>query len=1244
MNTIKRNQPPSQRAPLICAQRCARATPARSCRRAGTTLILTLGILSVISVLAITFLISARFHKQSAVTSRNRQAAETALNTALAFAMQQVEDALSYPNFTDQEMRSSQGGQRHFQRLAPVGRWFSEQYSQTNEINPQITFQYGDVLTSPTYSTNSAPVNLLTPEVLALVPAALTNSLPLQSGRMRPLRSGWIPTDSLPEGAPLDWRLQLKSSRIAYAVFNCSSTIDANVFPNKPTSAKKQRKFYSAKDAAAAFAGDGSEIGSYLQTNNVTSVTEDNHPFFHTSYDPNPNTFRHQAGDGANDILGREAFAHLRPLDLNQPNLFQAIGALPSGALPYNKFNINSITNILAQYNATSADRWYNDPTFNLQWLLPTILLTDLCRNKNIDSERLAFEQGSRLAWSIANFIDENRIPEISNFTGDQMATRVNYAVEDVPLINKISVFNVFEPELGPSSKSLSYYNVDSSLSNHYAVAVELWYPFAPNPPQYDSACYVGIYTNEADVITSTNRPATSRELQRWFDWNLAGSDQSVMEVLFKSWAGKYRQEVGAGYLSNHPLWREVTNQSDLWFTPAMTNHPSWPVADTNGTFTLLETPAYKAFYPDTYDEVTTNAVGLVSTNVYTYTTSTNYWLSMTTPLGETNDFVHGQYVFEHNYMEIRWRNPQTGAQTNTLMSGILDENNDFVPLDYESNQVNHLLFGATPEENYFIYENAQTGDPGTNFIAGMYLSPEVDPPAFTLYTNFFNQSEITRVQPLRMPDEFAESLNGLITLLPTNNINSFYDFLMLKPDEFSAADWDDLFAYFQDTPSMQNTVLPRMQEPSLGNLSEKDKYLLYPEGQIDFETVDFVDDALSEDNFKGYFWTVYPKQTVAFLEIEERTPVGAPEGSEETEIVTNCYQIGAYMKGNNTPNTIWLRPVVTVIGPDIAPQSAEGQDAPLEVDRIVDEALLLGEEKVQGWIAVTNLYIPEPRDNAYAASWRSFSQDWDSQNNQTNLSHGVRELPFIHFNGPLQSIGDLGHIYSEYTERYKEEETIRLQIGADGTASRPGGGRGTRAIDDAPDNTLTFATMPGASLLDFFTITPNKQQRGLIQANTTLGPTLDLILSDIQLGWTNHNQAVTVQTQTLPADMRENWRDLWSEALTNNLYNTGWRSYADMLPELATNDMQRTLASSLRSGDFHSQHNYTEDVLRGIIDKVSFRQNIFVIVLAAQTLAPGTEASENPTVLAEQRAAVTVIRDAYSGNWTIAEWRKLTQ
>jgi len=74
-----------------------------------------------------------------------------------------------------------------------------------------------------------------------------------------------------------------------------------------------------------------------------------------------------------------------------------------------------------------------------------------------------------------------------------------------------------------------------------------------------------------------------------------------------------------------------------------------------------------------------------------------------------------------------------------------------------------------------------------------------------------------------------------------------------------------------------------------------------------------------------------------------------------------------------------------------------------------------------------------------------------------------------------------------------------------------------------------------------------------------------------------------------------------------------------------------------------HPIRDDTEAALRGLIDKVSFRQNIFVIIVAAQTLSPASSES-HPIVLSDQRAAVTVIRDAYTGRWTVHSWQWLTE
>ena len=196
--------------------------------RQGATLLVTLGILTVLSVMVITYLVAARLQRQTAAVDQNRLVARNYMDAALHLAMRQVEDSLTYPNYSDHDI--SAGEYLTPQRLAPVDRWFGEHYSETNQLSKIISFQATDVLASPAFS-NAPTVNLLTPQVLRLIPSALTNGLVLSSNALRPFRSGWIPLDILPDSAPTEMRLRSKSARIAFTVFNCSGLIDANTFP-----------------------------------------------------------------------------------------------------------------------------------------------------------------------------------------------------------------------------------------------------------------------------------------------------------------------------------------------------------------------------------------------------------------------------------------------------------------------------------------------------------------------------------------------------------------------------------------------------------------------------------------------------------------------------------------------------------------------------------------------------------------------------------------------------------------------------------------------------------------------------------------------------------------------------------------------------------------------------------------------------------------------------------------------------
>ena len=1211
--------------------------------RQGATLLVTLGILTVLSVMVITYLVAARLQRQTAAVDQNRLVARNYMDAALHLAMRQVEDSLTYPNYSDHDI--SAGEYLTPQRLAPVDRWFGEHYSETNQLSKIISFQATDVLASPAFS-NAPTVNLLTPQVLRLIPSALTNGLVLSSNALRPFRSGWIPLDILPDSAPTEMRLRSKSARIAFTVFNCSGLIDANTFLNGPTQQKLPRVCFNQTDVtnwvtAARKSTDIDHLNSFGKDEEL--------PFFHLSYDPNPNIYPlHYDCFETCTSVGLNRFGAGPVIDLNQPQMYKALQVLQEHAT-YLKFNLNSITNFFARGTETTDTKtpWFNDAGFKSGWLDPVTFLIEMMRHEEPTTTLHRWPDSAHLAWTIANFMDADRIPHISRDVTDvygnqEVPTRINYAVEDVPLINKVTVFNIFKPgnpgqDNPDAPQPASYYfkgvGETSNLSNHYAVAVELWYPFAPKTPRDNPACYVGIYTNASDVVTTINTPWSQNMLRDWLRWNYVDTSNTVMQTLFYSWGARYTQAVGPAIWS-HPLWLTITTDSDLWFSTSMTNHMYWPSGGTNDTYDITANPIWQAFYPETYEEVVTNVYEtvtpgtppmtnqyeVVSTNVYTTLVVTNTVMDWPVTPDTTNRFINAfEGATPVAYPWILWSDTSAGTFSTNRITGF-DLTDGTESRLSESNILTHFFFFEN--EMWVVVTNTAAGGVAYNSVSNLYLLDNASNQLTVSNTNLVFSEEITRVQPLPMPDDLGLILNGLMGLLPTNSVSSLYEFLMATPDNLDPDAWNRLFTNLSQIPGILNRLFPSNREPTLGNMTENDRHALADSSYTaDNGDVNLVKD-LSPTTFKGYYWTVYPKQVVTFMEVVETVPVDGQSGANtEYRAVTNYQSIGLQASGKT--NEIRIRPVTTITPGEEAPITGGGL---LDKEVIVDEALLSppinDHDSVWGWTSVTNIYIPDPRDNACATNWLSFPYGalWATFNNNTKLSTGVHELPFIHFDSPFSAIGDIGHIYASYTNTTVDSHQTMY-------------------------DTLTFTTRAGAALLDIFTLSPtNGPMRGLVQANTQQRPVVQTLLSDVKVGWTNKvttgiDNSGCESLYATPGRV-EKWADVYADALTNSPYSMGWRSYADMLPNLSTN---HELEVSGIWNSLHPMHDYTEDVLRGLIDKVSFRQNIFVIVVAVQALSPASTVT-HPITLADQRAAVTVIRDAYTGKWLIHSWVWLTE
>lgn len=221
-----------------------------------------------------------------------------------------------------------------------------------------------------------------------------------------------------------------------------------------------------------------------------------------------------------------------------------------------------------------------------------------------------------------------------------------------------------------------------------------------------------------------------------------------------------------------------------------------------------------------------------------------------------------------------------------------------------------------------------------------------------------------------------------------------------------------------------------------------------------------------------------------------------------------------------------------------------------------------------------------------------------------SNLDSGF-EYPRFHLNLPMQSAGELGYL----------------------------------SLAQVDAGTVAFTNAPGAALLDRFTVFPTnrleKASASRIQPNS---PYPEVIAS--------YFSAPAFSRPISDSDMPplDTLTNAWFLARDAQEEGNSWNTFAELLPAFAAG--LTNAWTGLAADDPAIQRDerklpedlIIEDVLRGLADQATFRQNIYVVIIAAQRLSPLGR------VTADQRVAVTVVRDAYSGRWAIHDWRPLSE
>jgi len=202
-------------------------------------------------------------------------------------------------------------------------------------------------------------------------------------------------------------------------------------------------------------------------------------------------------------------------------------------------------------------------------------------------------------------------------------------------------------------------------------------------------------------------------------------------------------------------------------------------------------------------------------------------------------------------------------------------------------------------------------------------------------------------------------------------------------------------------------------------------------------------------------------------------------------------------------------------------------------------------------------------------------------------LPNGGQGLPICIPDRPMRNIGELGYVFA---------------------------GEPWRSLD------LTDASV--ARFVERFTVQPTvpRSRTGLVNAGTTNKAVLDTLFAGIRIGITNSaystNRALTVGEV---AGFTDALLNIDERALTRE----------QLLLDIGTNAFYQTQFPT-DANPYAIGTDTKEDVLRGVAELVTFRHQLFLVVVAAQAVSPGGAR------LAEQRAMALVWRDAYTGQYFI--------
>ena len=400
------------------------------------------------------------------------------------------------------------------------------------------------------------------------------------------------------------------------------------------------------------------------------------------------------------------------------------------------------------------------------------------------------------------------------------------------------------------------------------------------------------------------------------------------------------------------------------------------------------------------------------------------------------------------------------------------------------------------------------------------------------------------------------------------------------------------------------------------------DGYVAFPVNIVNFSQSDEI--AAKVTNVEGDIWEEDANGTNTLYSHHENLPIG----------------IKRYATFIQSNETFWVRREVVVTNEiRLITRVRLG-------DRWVDEAMAYDPDPDSGFHEEPYRYqapcgwqVNDPRRNGHRTDWQLYEGVTYRENAEGDQIYSCtlsgatnaicnpwhtygQGLPIVHFNGPATRAGDIGYIHEPYSS-FENDDAIQTNTWQSiCLADR----RNTASHS-------SFAFSAG-SVLELFTVrcATNRSVRGLVNASSPYPAVWDALLSDAEIG-------LGLQRTRLP-DSAIEWMTNVVGEIQHAMYDTDSIpiGIGDFCMAAGSAPSYRNIPEKYLSGEdvWHWQgsigNDIKEDILRDLCERLSFRQQLFLLVIDVRVTTPSL------SVRAERRAIVLILRDAYTGAWRVVE------